>query len=69
MKWGLADQLRKGGGRYPLRKMFFDVGGCNSQLPRAEPTSDVTLVVGAPMETQKLIHDYNAECFKIELIS
>ena len=70
MKRGLADQLRKGGELYPLCKMFFDIGGSNSLLPPPEPATDLRLATGyTPMETQKLIHEYNAECFKIELIS
>jgi hypothetical protein len=32
-----ANELRKGGERYPFRKMFLDVGGDDPLLPRSEP--------------------------------
>jgi hypothetical protein len=70
MEAAQANELREGAKVYPLRKMFLDVAGDAPLLPHSEPAADLRLDARRPgVETCKLMHEHEAECLKIELIS
>jgi hypothetical protein len=60
-----ADKLRKRVKRYPLRKMFLDVGGDDPFLPRGEPAPELERDGGHPAaETDELVHKDDAKRVK-----
>jgi hypothetical protein len=69
MIWAQANELRECGERYLLRKVLLDIGGDDPLLPSGEPAPDLrTDARRTAMETHELMHEHDAERFRIQKI-